>query len=167
MVLKPKRTMHHNSQSPTGGTLLSTSGLPVLADAAYRGLAGAIIHAIASSMEAHPAALLGGVGSGIGRGAWSPASGTRHFSPEFLAIVGRSAGAHGSTAVAKSRAMLDREGLLPPPVKGLVSGKGILEAIRDTEPSTSPHVDDDLGVEAKRLLITKVGFAFSRGGEER
>ena len=57
MVLKPKSTMHHNSQSPTGGTLLSTSGLPVLADAAYRGPAGAIVHPIASSMEAHPAAL--------------------------------------------------------------------------------------------------------------
>ena len=57
MVLKPKRTMHHNSQSPTGGTLLSTSGLPVLADAAYRGLAGAIVHAIASSKEAQPVAL--------------------------------------------------------------------------------------------------------------
>ena len=55
-MLKPKRTMHHNSQSPTGGTLLLTSVLPVLADAAYRGLAGAIVHAIAYSMEAHPAA---------------------------------------------------------------------------------------------------------------
>lgn len=134
--------MHHNSQSPTGGPSLSTSGLPVIADAAYRGLAGAIVHAIASSIEAQPAALLGallgGVGSGIGRGAWSAASGTMHFSKEFLAIVGRSAGAHGSAAVATSRAMLDRAGLLPPPVKGLVSGEGIIEAIRDAEPSTSP-----------------------------
>lgn len=166
MVLKPKRTMHHNSQSSTGGTLLSTSGLPELADAAYRGLTGAIVHAIASSMEAHPAALLGGVGSGIGRGAWSTASGIRHFSPEFLAIVGRSAGAHGSTAVAKSRAMLDRAGLLPPPVKGLVSGEGIIEAIRDAEQSTSPHDDDEFVVD-RRLLITKVEFAFSSGGGER
>ena len=146
--------MHHNSQSPTGGTLLSTSGLPVLADAAYRGLAGAIVHAIASSIEAQPVALLGGVGSGIGRGAWSAASGTMHFSKEFLAIVGRSAGAHGSAAVATSRAMLDRAGLLPPPVKGLVSEEGIIEAIRDAEPSTSPHPDATAPHDSKRTFCT-------------
>ena len=146
--------MHYNSQSHSGGTLLSTSGLPVLADAAYRGLAGAIVHAIASSIEAQPVALLGGVGSGIGRGAWSAASGTMHFSPELLAIVGRSAAAHGSAAVATSRAMLDRAGLLPPPVKGLVSEEGIIEAIRDAEPSTSPHPDATAPHDSKRTFCT-------------
>ena len=146
--------MHYNSQSHSGGTLLSTSGLPVLADAAYRGLAGAIVHAIASSIEAQPVALLGGVGSGIGRGAWSAASGTMHFSPELLAIVGRSAAAHGSAAVATSRAMLDRAGLLPPPVKGLVSEEGIIEAIRDAEPSTSLILT--------RRLLTTASELFAR-----
>lgn len=152
-MLKLKRTMHHNSrQVPTGGTLLSTSGLPILAEAAFHGLAGKIVHAIASFTEAHPTALLGALR--IERGAFVIASGTKHFPNEFLAIVRISAGARKSTAVANSRTILDRAGVSPPTVSGLVSGEGIIEAICDAKPKAKPDDDDhiDAGVEDKRLL---------------
>ena len=64
------------------------------AAAAYHGLAGEIVQAIAPHTEADPVAvlvqLLIACGALIGRGAWFDVERTRHYPAEFAVLVGES-----------------------------------------------------------------------------
>ena len=65
------------------------------AAAAYHGLAGEIVQAIAPHTEADPVSvlvqLLVACGALIGRGAWFDVERTRHYPDEFAVLVGDSA----------------------------------------------------------------------------
>ena len=75
--------------------LPAPAGWPLAPDpAAYHGLAGEIVQAIAPHTEADPVAILSQLmiafGAGAGRGAWFSVEATRHHPNEFLVLVGDS-----------------------------------------------------------------------------
>ena len=126
--------------------------------AAYHGLAGEIVDAIAPHTEADPVALLAqllvAAGAAIGRGAWFEVEATRHHPNEFLVLVGDSAKARKGSSWDHVRRLLDHAdpSLSARTLTGLSSGEGLIWAIRDP-------TDDDPGASDRRLLVVEPEFA--------
>jgi hypothetical protein len=126
--------------------------------AAYHGLAGRIVDAIAPHTEADPVALLAQLlaafGAAVGRGAWFQVEATRHHANEFVILVGDSAKARKGSSWDHVRRLLDTAdaSLAKRTLTGLSSGEGLIWAVRD------PTADDP-GVSDRRLLIVEPEFA--------
>jgi len=142
------------------------SGWPEPPDAAaYHGLAGEIVQAIAPHTEADPVAvlfqLLVACGALIGRGAWFEVDATRHYPAEFVVLVAEASRARRGSAYAHVKHLL---GEIDPDFSsrtenGLSSGKGLVWALRDPD-------GKDPGAPDRRLLVTEPEFARVLSGRE-
>lgn len=148
-----------NLPPPTAGEVQPPPGWPEPPGrAAYAGLAGAVVDAIAPHTEADPVAVLGqllvAAGSAAGRGAYFEVEATRHHPNEFVVLVGDSAKARkGSSWDHVARAMEKADPGFPARVHaGLSTGEGLIWAVRD--PS-----GPDPGAADKRLLAVETEFA--------
>jgi hypothetical protein len=126
-------------------------------EAAYHGLAGAIVEKIAPNTEADPVAiltqLLVGCGALIGRGAYFQVEATRHYPNEFLLLAGETARARkGSSFDHVTRLLAEVDPAFPSRLTtGLSSGEGLVWAVRDP-------AGQDPGVTDKRLLVAEPEF---------
>jgi hypothetical protein len=147
---------------------------PTLRPAAFHGLAGEIVRALAPQTEADPAALLVGVllsfGNVVGRGPHARVGATRHGLNEFAVVVGETARARKDTARGEVRALfapIDPRWAAERQAGGLSSGEGFIAAVRD--PAPLPATDRarggaaavmlDPGAADKRLLVDESEFA--------
>jgi hypothetical protein len=145
---------------PTGEqTLQAPDGWPAPpGPAAYHGLAGEIITAIAPHTEADPVAILSQLlvafGAAAGRGAWFEVEATRHHPNEFLILVGDSAKARKGSSWDHVRRLLDHADptLAARTLTGLSSGEGLIWAVRDP-------TSQDPGIADRRLLVVEPEFA--------
>jgi hypothetical protein len=147
-----------------------------MADEAFHGVAGEIVHLLEPHSEADPAALqsqlLVACGNAVGRTAHFYADGRQHFCNEFLLLVGRTASSRkgGSWGrVNNLMAFVDPTWAAERVQSGLASGEGLIWHIRD--PITGPlkrvkkgvesydHGIVDHGVADKRLLAIEEEFA--------
>ena len=142
-------------------------------DAAFYGLAGEIVRTIEPHSEADPCALLVqilvGIGSLIGPGPHFKVEADRHFTNEFVALVGKTSKARKGSSLGHVRRLLH---LVDPAwnkdrvQSGLSSGEGLVWAVRDhsvvAEPDTANDSENRLGdggVADKRLLVVESEFA--------
>lgn len=126
--------------------------------AAYHGLPGQIVAAIAPHTEADPVAILGQLlaafGAAAGRGAWFQIEATRHHPNEFLVLVGDSSKSRKGSSwdhVASVACRADPT-LSARILTGLSSGEGLVWAVRDP-------AGPDPGPPDRRLLIVEPEFA--------
>jgi hypothetical protein len=142
------------------------SGWPEPPDAAaYHGLPGEIVWAIAPHTEADPVAvlvqLLVAYGALIGGGAWFRVEATRHYPNEFAVLVGDSAVSRKGSALGQVKQLLGevQEDFPSRMKKGLSSGEGVVYLLRDRQ-------GDDPGAPDRRLLITEPEFSRVLQGRE-
>jgi len=148
----------HAGQAGTGYSLAVPPDWPAPPDAAaYFGLPGAIVEAIAPHTEADPIAILGqllvAAGSVMGRGAFFAVEATRHHANEFVVLVGDSAKARKGSSwdhIARLMGKAD-PGFAARTHTGLSTGEGLVWAVRD--PS-----GPDRGAADKRLLVVEPEF---------
>ena len=152
---------------------ISVVPFPVLDSAALIGLPGKIVDAIEPYTEAHPAAmlvqLLAQFGATVGHGAHVVLANRRHPAKLHPLIVGKTSdGAKGTsydavaavyTAAERSVPAGSRRGDLqdagPAPVrlvKGLSSGEGLIDLVRDESGHPNGKQFDE-GMDDKRLLV--------------
>jgi hypothetical protein len=133
--------------------------------AAYHGLAGEIVWAIAPHTEADPVAvlvqLLVAYGALIGGGAWFMVERTRHYPNEFAVLIGDSAVSRKGTALGQVKELLGEvQADFPSRMKkGLSSGEGVVYLLRDRH-------GEDPGAPDRRLLITEPEFSRVLQGRE-
>jgi hypothetical protein len=126
--------------------------------AAWQGLAGQIVEAIAPHTEADPVAILAqllvAVGATVGRGAWVAVEATRHHPNQFVVIVGESAKARKGSSWDQVAALMTKADPRFPTrtSSGLSSGEGLIWALRDPS-GTDPGAGDP------RLLVVEAEFA--------
>jgi hypothetical protein len=144
---------------PDDGRLPVPEGFPAPPDrAAYHGLGGRIVDAIAPHTEADPVAVLAQLlvafGAAVGRGAWFQVEATRHHANQFLVLVGDSAKARKGSSWDHVQRLLNGADptLAARTLTGLSSGEGLIWAVRDPTPS-------DPGVSDRRLLVVEPEFA--------
>ena len=149
---------------------------PVMADAAYHGIAGNFVRAIEPHSEADPVALLmqflTAVGCLFGRGAYMQVGATRHHPNLFSVIVGNTAKARKGTSwdwIREFLKFVDGKWYGNKCRSGLVSGEGLVYYVRDPkveEAKVSGQVVDvhprlktiDKGVTDKRFLAVEHEF---------
>jgi hypothetical protein len=139
--------------------LAAPDGWPQPPDsAAYHGLPGQIVAAIAPHTEADPVAILGQMlaafGAATGRGAYFQIEATRHHANEFLILVGDSSKSRKGSSwdhVAGLACRADPT-LSPRILTGLSSGEGLVWSVRDP-------AGNDPGPADRRLLIVEPEFA--------
>jgi hypothetical protein len=128
------------------------------APAAYHGLAGEIVQALAPCTEADPAAILAQLliafGAAVGRGAYYTVEATRHHPHEFVVLVGDSAKSRkGSSWDHVQRVIAEADPTLAArTLTGLSTGEGLVWAVRDSA-GTDPGASD------QRLLVIEPEFA--------
>lgn len=161
----PARTLFDSAApEPAAGwgerTLPAPAGWPEPPGAAaYNGLAGEIVGAIAPHTEADPAAILSQLliafGAAVGRGAYFQIEATRHHPNEFLVLVGDTAKARKGSSWDHVRRLICRaDPTLPARIAtGLSSGEGLIWAVRD------PATPADSGSGDRRLLVIEPEFA--------
>ncbi len=150
---------------------------PELGDHAYHGLAGEIVEAIEPQTEADPAAilvqLLCSFGNLVGRSAHYIVEGTAHYANLFAVLVGATARGRKGTSEGRVRQLLrfaDEDWATHRIASGLVSGEGIVWAVRDPIVESKPIKDkgkivgyeeivSDPGIDDKRLLVIESEFA--------
>jgi len=128
--------------------------------AAFHGLAGEIVRRIEPHTEADAGAmliqLLVAFGNCVGRGPHFRVEDTEHHANEFAVIVGKSSKARKGTSFNRIVGLLetaDADWRRDCQAHGLVSGEGIVHAIRDDAPGKKEDVIE--GVSDKRLLIVE------------
>jgi hypothetical protein len=128
------------------------------AAAAFGGLVGEIVHAVAPHTEADPVAILAQLlvafGAAAGRGAHFAVEATRHHPNEFVVLVGDSAKARKGSSWDHVQRLLARADptIAARTLTGLSSGEGLIWAVRDP---TGP----DPGPGDRRLLVVEPEFA--------
>lgn len=149
------------------------------------GVIGDFMRRVEYETEAHPAALaatlLVALGNLIGRGPYTLVSRTRHYVNLFVAIVGNTGAGRkgtGSDVVADCLRLADSHWAERCQSPNLVSGEGVIDALRDRVEKVVPKKDGapgavdtvviDPGVQDKRLLITcaELVSAFKAGNRE-
>ena len=145
---------------PATATIARVEPAP-LAEAAFHGLAGEIVRRIEPHTEADAGAmliqLLVAFGNCVGRGPHFRVEDTEHHANEFAVIVGRSSKARKGTSFNRIVGLLetaDADWRRDCQVHGLVSGEGIVHAIRDEAPGKKEG-EIIAGVTDKRLLIVE------------
>lgn len=150
----------------TAPHLAAAPGIPRLAEAALRGLAGDVVRAYLPHTEAAPAAILFqylvAFGAAVGHTAYVCVGATRHHVNECLLVVGRSARARkGDSRAVALRTVRDADPSLTVS-SGLSSGEGLVHAVRDPveRPNKKGEMElADAGVADKRLLVCESEFA--------
>jgi hypothetical protein len=148
-----------------------------LAEEAYHGLAGEVVHAIEPASEADPAALLiqtvVGFGNLLGRTVHARVEADLHYGNEFIGLVGKTSKARKGTSWGQIHRLLneaEEQWAAERIQTGLSSGEGLIWAVRDPikkmehvkergEPVRYEEVEADPGVSDKRLLIVEPEFA--------
>ena len=164
----PARSLFDTATGPTPEPPPPVAGHPLLpapagwpqppGTAAYHGLAGEIVAAIAPHTEADPVAILGQLlvafGAATGRDAYYEVEATRHHPNEFLILVGESAKARkGSSWDHVARVLTQADPTITARIlTGLSSGEGLIWAVRDSTGS-------DPGQPDRRLLVVEPEFA--------
>jgi hypothetical protein len=150
---------------------------PVMAEEAYRGLAGDIVNTIKPESEADPVALLiqilASVGNAIGRGPYYQVEGDQHGPNLYAVLVGETAKGRKGTSSGRVRQIMRAAD--PQWVSdrvhsgGLSSGEGLIWAVRDQitqlerqgkgAAAERVEVVVDPGVNDKRLYVLESEFA--------
>ncbi|MGO9247922.1 MAG: hypothetical protein ACLP7W_04940 [Solirubrobacteraceae bacterium] len=151
-------------QPPEGSTPAGELTLPIPdgwpeppAPAAYHGLLGEIVRAIAPETEADPVAILSQLlvafGAAVGRGAWFQVEATRHHPNGFLILVGDSARSRKGSSWDHVRRLITcaDQTITARILTGLSSGEGLIWAVRDPN-------GQDPGVADRRLLVIEPEF---------
>ncbi len=144
---------------------------------AFYGLAGEIVRAVEPESESDPLALLVQVlvtfGSMVGRKPHSVVEGTSHGTNLFTVLVGQTAKGRKGTSEGRVRSiirMVDEKFVLDQIQTGLVSGEGLIHAVRDPLWQRQAikekgvvvdyqEVEVDAGIEDKRLLVVEPEYA--------
>ncbi len=112
---------------------------------AFYGVAGDFVRLVEPHTEADPAALLGSflvaAGNYLSRNTYYRADGSKHFSNEFLAIVGDSSKGRKGTSWNRVRDVLtiiDPDYVKNRITSGLSSGEGVIFAVRDEGVAQQP-----------------------------
>jgi hypothetical protein len=148
-----------------------------LDEAAFYGLAGAVVRRILPETEADPAALLftllTGFGNMIGRTAYMMADGARHHLNLYSVTVGRTSIARKGTAWMRVKPVLkliEEDWVKNNVEQGLSSGEGVIHRIRNKIDEEKPirqkgrwtgeyeTVTVDPGIDDKRLLVLETEF---------
>jgi hypothetical protein len=139
---------------------------PVMSEAAFHGPAGEIVQRIAPLIEADPvnvlAQLLIAFGNVAGRDTFVQIGPTRHHARLFGTLVGRTAIDRKGTGFNYVRAIMERVDREWRAHSGLVSGEGLVHAVRDPVYGWNKKGDrvlKDAGIEDKRLLVVEPEFA--------
>jgi hypothetical protein len=148
-------------------TFASAVPYPQIDPKAFYGPLGRITQALAPFTEADPVAvlvqLLVGWGNMIGRSAYFPVNGTKHYTNLFCCVVGRTAKARKGLALGVAQWVLDRidpvwsKGCIR---SGLSSGEGLIWQVRDpiTKQEEGEIIVEDEGVADKRLCVAETEF---------
>jgi hypothetical protein len=133
--------------------------------AARHGLVGEYLRLVEDSTEADPAALLSQllavIGNIAGRATYRIADGSRHHLNFFVALVGQTSAGRKGTAlnhVRRVAQIIDPDWAAACVRSGLVSGEGLIWAVRDAVPQAEGKIVD-AGVPDKRLLIVETELA--------
>lgn len=139
-----------------------------LDDAAYYGVAGAIVRRLEPHTEADPAALLvaflAAMGNVFGRTVYFVADGARHYANLFAVLVGETSKGRKGTTWARVRERLSvvaQHWIDNCVTGGLSSGEGLIYQVRDPVFVTKDGETTcaDLGVDDKRLMLIESEFA--------
>jgi hypothetical protein len=140
---------------------------PVLAPAAYHGLAGEVVAALSPQTESDPVALLlqyqTSFGNCVGRKPHFLVEDTQHFPNLFVLMVGDTAKSRKGTAAARIRRIFeiaDPDWVRERVLGGMSSGEGVIAAVRDASYAMRRGVEElaDPGVADKRLLLDEREF---------
>lgn len=149
----------------------TTEGHPTIDKVAYHGLAGEFVRTIEPETEADPVALLAqfvvAFGALVGRGPHYRVEGDEHHANLFVLLVGDTSKARKGTAWGRVRAVFERVEGWPGAREGLSSGEGLKWHVRDPikryerdkKSGELREVEEDPGIEDKRLLIVESEFA--------
>ncbi len=143
---------------------VSEQGWPVLEkEIAYHGVIGDLARLIEPETESDPAAILFQIlafaGCCLGRYAFYPVEGDRHYTNLNIVLVGQSSKGRKGTSLGQVRRafnLADRQFADDCIQSGLSSGEGLIWAVRD---ASGDGPDDDHGVFDKRLLVAESEFA--------
>jgi hypothetical protein len=167
---EPPRTDDGGGGSPKGAPSETHPWPAPMAEAAFHGLAGEIVHAIEPHSEADPVALLVqfllAFGGALGRTAHFRAEGDTHFCNEFGVLVGRTSKGRKGISWGRIKRILeiaDRPFAQERVLSGLSSGEGLIWQCRDAITKKHPikekgritgyqDVQEDPGIADKRLL---------------
>jgi hypothetical protein len=142
-----------------------------LHEAAYHGVAGDIVRAIAPHTESDDVALLVHLlvffGVAAGREPHFVVDGSRHALNEFAVIVGDSSKARKGTAGQRIRRVFERAApdFVERIVKGLSSAEGLVDKVRDDTIGVRKNGEEYLipGESDKRLCVNETEFASALG----
>jgi Protein of unknown function (DUF3987) len=156
-------------QTSANGAAPVVAARPQIDPAAFYGLAGRLVAAIAPHSEADPVALLVHImiffGNCAGRAVHMEVDGARHGLNEFAVFVGPTSKGRKGTArrrVERFFYRVDSDWVKERIVSGLASGEGMIHAVRDPVQGVNKAGDAvvaDLGVQDKRLMIVEEEFA--------
>jgi hypothetical protein len=162
----------HVRQTSRNGTGLtaepaSVPPWPTLDAAAYYGLAGNIVQAIAPHTEGDPVAILVQFlvmfGNAVGRSPYYTVEADRHYPNLYCCLVGKSSrGRKGTSAGYPHRLLREADPAWGPRVLGgLSSGEGVIWQVRDpiTTRKDGEEVTKGKGSDDKRLLVLETEFA--------
>lgn len=136
---------------------------PTLDADAFYGVAGELVRAIEPHSESDPAALLvtllTAFGVAVGRSAYYPVEGTRHYANVFSCIVGASSRARKGTSLGWVTSVLDSadDTFSACRSSGLSTGEGVVASLRD-EPITERSGTFIVPVDDKRTWFVESEF---------
>lgn len=137
---------------------------PTLDEAAYHGVVGSIVQAIAPNTEGDPAAvllhLLVMLGCAIGRVPYYQVEATRHYPNLFVCLVGKTSRARKGTSADYATQLVTRAdaGFGARLSGGLSSGEGVIWHVRDAV-GAEGEKGYIAGVDDKRLCLLESEFA--------
>jgi hypothetical protein len=151
---------------------------PQMDEAAYYGLAGDVVRAIAPDSESDPVAILvqylAAFGNVVGNTPYYLVENSRHTANLFVALTGNSAKGRKGTAGSRVRAVArraDETWFMERTAGGLSSGEGLIYAVRNpvSKWNAKEKVEEvvDPGVTDKRLMLTEPEFASALSVMER
>lgn len=143
---------------------------PVLGDDAFHGFAGELVQTIEPHTEANSAALLLQFlvvfGNMVGRKRYYLIESDRHYPNLYVALVGDTGEGRKGTSLGRIKAVasvVDSDFVRKNIRGGLSSGEGLIHAVRDAtmkwDAEKQTEVEDDHGVDDKRLMIVEPEFA--------
>jgi DNA polymerase I-like protein with 3'-5' exonuclease and polymerase domains len=156
-----------NGQDTTGAAT-SEPAWPVMAPAAYHGLAGEVVTTLLPHTESDPVALLlqylASFGNAVGRQPFYRIEAAEHYPNLYVLLVGDTAMARKGTSAQHVRRIMriaDPDWARNNVAGGISSGEGIIHTIRDPIFALKKGVEElvDPGVEDKRLLLDEREFS--------
>ena len=148
--------------------VLTRNKWPKIDPVAYYGPAGRIVEITDPHTEADPVAILIqtliSVGSAIGRGAYFVAEADRHYTKEFVVLVGETAKGRKGSSFSQARYAVEMaDDTFERQIQsGLVSGEGLVFHVRDAVEKKNKKGEVEIvdeGIADKRLLVYESEFA--------